>query len=218
MDFKEQIEAYENGKLDTIARKRFEFALSQDKELQEALSNYRNRATGDEPKANDFIPSGKHLLKTIVLGAILAIGGVAVTSYFQENTNKEVPRLAFEEVYIKPNLTQASNDPNKMQYTIKQYLKGNTSSLDSLSYKARRMKSPLIRYWTAELFFREQKIDSMLTYLPERFNTDDQDRVHYLEIMGYYFLGEDQLVQEAISRLPTSTEQKYLLLYNKLIP
>lgn len=217
MDFKQQIEDYEKGNLDTIARKRFEYALSQDKDLQEALTQFRSR-DNSVPEASDFIPSRRHMLKTLGLALILAVGGVSVSNYFQKNTRIEVKRLSFEEVYIQPDLPEPANDPNHVLDYLKAYLRGDQSGLDSLSYKARTMNAPYLRYWTAELYFKERRIDSMLTYLPERFNTKDQDRIHYLEIMGYYFLGEDQLVKEAISRLPTSTERNYLLLYNKLIP
>lgn len=160
-------------------------------------------------------PSKQHILKVFVLGIFLILIGVfAVQLFMPKPTSPPKKQLPLSEIYIKPEWPQGDENPFFTHLTT--YLKGDKSQLNAMLRLANEGSNPLYKYYLSEVYLLRQQPDSLLTFLPTRFDDSYRDRMHYLTILGYYYYGEKSLALEAMEDLPTDTPRDYLMVYNMI--
>ena len=110
--------------------------------------------------------------------------------------------------------SRSSDDTNLIQNAINEYQSGNT---DFAKSKLRNYNTNQANYWLGEIYFNEEKYDSVLIQIPtisEAF--EKRDKINYLKIISLYALGEQDEMYQVIENLPPDTDQYYLNRY-KLI-
>jgi len=110
--------------------------------------------------------------------------------------------------------SRSSDDTNLIQNAINDYQSGNTNLAKS---KLRNYNTNQANYWLAEIYFNEEKYDSVLIQIPtisEAF--EKRDKINYLKIISLYALGNKDEMYQVIENLPPDTDQYYLNRY-KLI-
>lgn len=164
-------------------------------------------------QSNDTIlPSKKHLLKVVLFGATLAIIGMFTTQYFMAHPPQAI-KVDFKDIYISPDW-KASKTKTTLHENIVSARAGNISELRKACDNGKR---PETCYYLAEVFLEMEKPDSVMTYIPARFNTKITHRLKYVEVMALYFMGHRDLAKEALQNLPTDTPKDYLVVYNQML-
>ena len=118
------------------------------------------------------------------------------------SNHKNNAEITYANLYVEPTwpVTRSGEDQNSLSQAISSYLNGNR---EKALRKLKSLNTDESRYWVAEIYAKEMKMDSLLKYISDT-NSEDKlirDKALYLKIMAMLI---NNNLNEAESQLDTA--------------
>jgi len=244
MDYYDQIEDYLNGRLAPTERSAFEAEMEEDDSLRQAAADHEVamdvvgsilegevrkviaeegqhvKVAGLNPKEdNDKTKRTGRVKRMHWMGWASVAAVVFVLGWWGvREINQTSESILFSDLKSEPAWPiERSSDEDSLSLLITEYFDGFAKEVKA---EIKKKKNWQARYWLSELYFKEEKLDSTLLYLPEsnlNSGIKRRDRINYLRILSLYFIGKRSEAKQEVAQLPVDTDSYYTKIYSKLV-
>ncbi len=223
------IEDYIKDELTAADKRKFEAAMSTDKDLAQAVDDFPllgmigealieqdiSNIVNDELYKSQQITTSYSYMRKVIYGILLGLLIVVLMVYLTQSNkgHKEnnTPKQLYASLYTEPAWpVNRSDTEDNISKAISEYLNGKSSKSKNT---LKSMSTEASEYWLSEIYLSESKYDSTLIYLNTDIGENTEERKQrklYIQILALYLSGRETEAKKAIDSLPSDMDSYYM--------